>query len=405
MRRSRGFLALAVSAGMLFAACSSGGGSSAAPSEGASTAPSAEASQGSGESPAAELTAVRLQLQWAPQAQFAGYFAAKEQGYFEAAGLDVTILDGGPDVIPQQVGSAADGPEFTISWVPKVLQAREEDSDLVNIAQIFQRAGTLSVAWADSGITQPADYAGKKVGVWDFGNELEVVASARAAGLEPGDDFEVVIQPFDMTLLLNAADGCESGDTDCVDVAEAMVLATLALAPGQEPSQPSWVRVRETMVELGQLSAADAQVMVFPDVTSVDEDTQAEDVRAGPRGHIINHVLSELATLRVLPATTWAQISDGGYEITTTINPLAQALLEKVAEAENITVSDEEVETEIHTIALASRQPLEKVRAALTKDGGERSIAHRLRNRKALELLIENASITDGEWIEPKESS
>ncbi|HZM99996.1 MAG TPA: trigger factor [Pyrinomonadaceae bacterium] len=83
----------------------------------------------------------------------------------------------------------------------------------------------------------------------------------------------------------------------------------------------------------------------------------------------------------------------------------ATMLLEKVAEAENITVSDEEVETEIHTIALASRQPLEKVRAALTKDGGERSIAHRLRNRKALELLIENASITDGEWIEPKESS
>jgi trigger factor len=83
----------------------------------------------------------------------------------------------------------------------------------------------------------------------------------------------------------------------------------------------------------------------------------------------------------------------------------ATMLLEKVAEAENITVSDDEVETEIHSIAIASQQPLEKVRAALTKDGGERSIAHRLRNRKALELLIENASITDGEWIEPKESS
>jgi len=83
----------------------------------------------------------------------------------------------------------------------------------------------------------------------------------------------------------------------------------------------------------------------------------------------------------------------------------ATMLLEKVAEAENIDVSDEEVETEINSIAIASGQPLEKVRAALTKDGGERSIAHRLRNRKALELLIENATITDGEWIEPKESS
>ena len=99
----------------------------------------------------------------------------------------------------------------------------KQESDLVNIAQIFQRAGTLSVAWADSGITSPEDYAGKKVGVWDFGNELEVIASAQLAGLERDVDYEVVIQPFDMTLLLNAADGCEAGDTDCVDVAEAMI--------------------------------------------------------------------------------------------------------------------------------------------------------------------------------------
>jgi trigger factor len=83
----------------------------------------------------------------------------------------------------------------------------------------------------------------------------------------------------------------------------------------------------------------------------------------------------------------------------------ATMLLETIALEENITVSDEEVEAEIQSLAIAARQPLEQVRAALTKDGGERSIAHRLRNRKALELLIENASITDGEWIEPKESS
>jgi len=79
-------------------------------------------------------------------------------------------------------------------------------------------------------------------------------------------------------------------------------------------------------------------------------------------------------------------------------------LLEKIVEMENITVSDEEVEAEIAAIASASRQPKEQVRAALTKDGGERSIAHRLRNRKALDLLIENARITDAEWAEPKEA-
>jgi trigger factor len=81
----------------------------------------------------------------------------------------------------------------------------------------------------------------------------------------------------------------------------------------------------------------------------------------------------------------------------------ATMLLEKIAEVENIAVSDEEVEAEINAIATASRQPVEQVRAALTKDGGERSIAHRLRSRKALDLLVENASVTDAEWTEPKE--
>ena len=78
-------------------------------------------------------------------------------------------------------------------------------------------------------------------------------------------------------------------------------------------------------------------------------------------------------------------------------------LLEKIADAENITVSDEEVEAEIDAIATASQQSKEQVRAALTKNGGERSIAHRLRNRKALDLLIDNAQVTEAEWIEPKE--
>jgi NitT/TauT family transport system substrate-binding protein len=213
MRRTRGVLALVASASVLIAACSSGGASTAPASEApASEAPTSQAP--ASEAPAA-LTPVRLQLQWVPQAQFAGYFAAKEQGYFEAAGLDVTLVAGGPDVIPQQAGSAADGPEFTISWVPKVLEAREGNpaSDLVNIAQIFQRSGTLSVSWKDSNITSPADFKGKKVGVWDFGNEFEVTAAGKKAGLEAGTDYEKVIQPFDMTLLLSKQ----------IDVAEAMI--------------------------------------------------------------------------------------------------------------------------------------------------------------------------------------
>ena len=73
-------------------------------------------------------------------------------------------------------------------------------------------------------------------------------------------------------------------------------------------------------------------------------------------------------------------------------------LLERIAEEEHINVSDEEIEAEIEAIAKSTRQSKEKVRGVLTKDGGERSIANRLRNRKALDLLRENARVTDEEW-------
>ena len=208
-------LALTATVSIAFAACA--GAATPAPATDAPTAPPASAAPGTtpapGDTPAPAPASVRLQLQWVPQAQFAGYFAAERQGYFAAEGLTVNIIPGGPDVIPQVAGSAPDGPEFTISWVPKVLEARTSGSDLVNIAQIFQRSGTLSVSWADSGITGPADFAGKKIGVWDFGNEFEVTAGALAEGLVAGVDYEKVIQPFDMSLLLNRQ----------IDVAEAMI--------------------------------------------------------------------------------------------------------------------------------------------------------------------------------------
>jgi NitT/TauT family transport system substrate-binding protein len=179
-----------------------------------------------GTAAAQELTPVSVVLQWVPQAQFAGYYAAKAQGFWEAQGLDVTIVDGGPDIAPQLVGSDPAGPEFATSWVPRVLAVRDPQSDLqsdlVNIGQVFQRSGTLSVSWApgagpdpvsDALIDDPSDFAGKKVGVWDFGNEFEVIAAATAAGLTQGEDFERVIQAFDMSALLNRE----------IDVAEAMI--------------------------------------------------------------------------------------------------------------------------------------------------------------------------------------
>ncbi len=151
-----------------------------------------------------ELTPVTLQLQWVAQSQFAGYYAAQEQGFYEDECLDVTILEGAVEIVPQQVVAAGDA-EFGIAWVPKMLASREQGADLVNIAQIFQRSGTLQVAWADSGIATVDDWRGKRVGTWGFGNEWEVFAALRKFGIEPNDPDQVTIvqQPFDMSLLLN----------------------------------------------------------------------------------------------------------------------------------------------------------------------------------------------------------
>ena len=82
----------------------------------------------------------------------------------------------------------------------------------------------------------------------------------------------------------------------------------------------------------------------------------------------------------------------------------ATLLLDQIVQTEKITVTDEEIDAEIDAISVMSRQPKEQVRAALTKDGGDRSIAQRLRNRKALDLLIDNAQVKEEEWTDEEKS-
>ncbi|GAA3231873.1 ABC transporter substrate-binding protein [Pseudonocardia petroleophila] len=163
--------------------------------------------------PAAEggLTPVKLQLQWFTQGQFAGYLAAVDQRFYEAKGLDVEILEGGVDIVPQTVLAQGQA-DFAIAWVPKALASREQGAGITNVAQVFQRSGTYQVSFADAGITSPADLRGKRVGNWGFGNEFELFAGMTAAGLAPASDVSLVQQQFDMQALL-------SGE---IDAAQAM---------------------------------------------------------------------------------------------------------------------------------------------------------------------------------------
>ncbi|KQQ00734.1 ABC transporter substrate-binding protein [Rathayibacter sp. Leaf185] len=165
-------------------------------------------SEGSGSS--GDLTPVTLQLQWVAQAQFAGYYAAVDQGYYEDEGLDVTIAEGGGDIVPQDVLASGDA-DYAISWVPKVLGSIEQGANITDVAQIFERSATTQISFKDKGITSPADLAGKSVGSWGYGNEWELFAGMQKDGVAL-DDISLVTQLFDMN-------GFLAGD---IDAAQAM---------------------------------------------------------------------------------------------------------------------------------------------------------------------------------------
>jgi len=191
MPRRFGWMALLLLIGALLTACGQ------APATAPTTAPAAAPTT----APAA-LVPVRLQLKWVPQAQFAGYYAALDQGFYAEEGLDVTILPGGPDIVPEQVVAAGQA-EFGINWMASLLATRETGAPLINIAQVFTRAGMRHLSWKDSNITSPADFKGRKVAVWFGGNEYNLLATLSKYNLNKDTDLTLVQQPFDMNLLLN----------------------------------------------------------------------------------------------------------------------------------------------------------------------------------------------------------
>ncbi|KQX04973.1 MULTISPECIES: ABC transporter substrate-binding protein [unclassified Leifsonia] len=209
-----------------------------------------------------ELTPVKLQLQWFSQAQFAGYYAAVDQGYYEDEGLDVEIVEGGADIVPQDALASGDV-DYAISWVPKVLGSIEQGAHITDVAQIFERSATTQISFKDKDITAPSDLAGKKVGSWGYGNEWELFAGMQKDGVEVGD-ISLVQQAFDMN-------GFLAGD---IDAAQAMtyneyaqVLETVNPATG-ELYQPD---------ELNVINWNDVGTAMLQDAIWADADRLADD--------------------------------------------------------------------------------------------------------------------------------
>jgi NitT/TauT family transport system substrate-binding protein len=162
--------------------------------------------------PAGAADKVTLQLKWITQAQFAGYYVAKDKGYYKDAGLDVTINAGGPDVAPPQV-IAGGGADVVIDWMPSALAAREKGVPLVNIAQPFKKSGLELTCRADTGIKAPADLKGRTLGVWFSGNEYPFLSWMAKLGYKtdgsPGG-VKVLKQGFNVDPLLQKQADCIS---------------------------------------------------------------------------------------------------------------------------------------------------------------------------------------------------
>ncbi|MDR6217771.1 ABC transporter substrate-binding protein [Deinococcus soli (ex Cha et al. 2016)] len=159
-----------------------------------------------GTASAQKLVPVKVQLKWFPQAQFAGFFVAQAKGYYKAEGLDVQFLPTGDQSPIQTVATGT--ADFGTTWITDLLTARQQGIPVVHIAQLFQKSGYTLVALNSSGIKTPADFKGKRVGVWPSGNEYPAVALLKKYGLTTSLDSSVsnpsvqaVTYPFDPSIV------------------------------------------------------------------------------------------------------------------------------------------------------------------------------------------------------------
>ena len=211
---------------------------------------------------------VKLQLQWVAQSQFAGYFAAVDKGFYTDLGLDVEIVPlADSTVVPvQQVSTGA--VDFAVSWVPKALAAREAGAQVTDIAQIFQRSGTLQLSLKDSGITSAADFKGKKIGNWGYGNEYEIFAALSKEGLDPAKDVTLVAQQFDVS-------GLTSGDIDAIEAMNYNEYAQMLETTNEKTGKPY------TADDLNIVSYEDEGVGMLQDAIWADQDRLSDPAYCG----------------------------------------------------------------------------------------------------------------------------
>jgi len=208
----RSTLAMVAVAAIALSACAPS--ESPAPSgspaaSGGTGSPGASPGGSPGGSPEPTLAATKVTVRIGPvtNAEFAGYVAARVLGYYDDEGLAVELVNTDP---ASRSYAAGTGPELTIADVADVLRARERGSDLVDIAQVFQRSGTAIMTWKADGLASACDLGGKSIGLWPAPADLEVRARLMACNLG-SVGFTAVIQGHDVSgFLAHTVDAVEA---------------------------------------------------------------------------------------------------------------------------------------------------------------------------------------------------
>lgn len=255
---------------------------------------------------AQDLTPVSVVLKWVPQAQFAGYYAASALGFYEAEGLDVTIVAAGVDINPQQLVASGEV-EFGIDWMGNLLATRETGQDVVSIAQIYQRSGMRQITWADSGLTSFDQLGGEVVGVWCCGNQFPTFAALSKAGFDPEnpDDVTIAQQNFDMNAFL-------AGEIDAASAMTYNELAQVLEFVGEDGAFPVYTLEDLNVLDFNEYGTAMLEDLIFTDAGWLAEEGNEEIaikfLRASFKGWIacrdnpgecVDFVLAEGPTLGV----------------------------------------------------------------------------------------------------------
>jgi len=202
---------IAVMVGTLFVGCGSKSSETTEAKDATKSADTSKKNDG-------QLQKVNLQLKWLPQSQFMGYYVAAAKGYYKEEGIDINILPGGSDIIPEQnvYNGVAD---IGVTWVSSLMNYQTQGYELQEVAQVFQKSGLLLVSKKGTGINGPNDLTGKKVGNWFGGNEYEVLALLEKYKLDKDKDLKLVQQDYTM-------DQVQGGT---IDAASAMTYNELGL--------------------------------------------------------------------------------------------------------------------------------------------------------------------------------